>query len=215
MFEQSLTDSRIRYTHWILDALYRRSQVDGDQQFAADQMSDMIRMWNEWDYSFDSSAGLYYFTPDFDAQEYSLPGYVADPTGSSDLQYVGPDTYRPSINAYMKANALAIANTATQIHNSAVASNFTRIAANIESAMQDHLWDPVQQFYVDVIRPNNPNLTRITGREEVGLFPFRFGIGLNSTYASPAIQELFDPNGFLTTYGPSTLEVRNQYYDAT
>jgi glycogen debranching enzyme len=96
-----------------------------------------------------------------------------------------------------------------------MASNFTKIASNLESAMQKHLWDPDQEFFVGVIRPNNTNFTKITGREEVGLYPFRFGIGLDPTQSNPAITQLFDPEGFLATYGPTTLEVRNQYYAAT
>ena len=87
-----------QYTHWILDALYSRSKVDGDKQFAINQLADMARLWGEWDYTFDTNAGLYYFTPNFDAQEYSLPGFVVAPTGNDKLQYDGPDTYRPSLN---------------------------------------------------------------------------------------------------------------------
>jgi hypothetical protein len=203
-----------QYTHWIHDALYRRSQVDGDIQFAKDQLSDMIRMWDNWDSVFDKDAGLYYFTPVFDAQEYSLPGYVAAPSGNNDLQLNGPDTYRPSHNAYMVANARAIAEVA-RAEDTATASSFTQLADNLEEAMYEHLWDPEQQFFVDVIRPDNPNLTRINGREEVGLYPFRFGVGLDPKYSDPSVKQLFDPQGFLTEFGPPTLEVRNQYYAAT
>jgi len=46
--------------------------VDGDKQFAVDQLADMTRLWDEWGYTFDNIAGLYYFTPNFDAQEYSM-----------------------------------------------------------------------------------------------------------------------------------------------
>jgi hypothetical protein len=204
----------IQYTHWILDSLVRRSKVVGDTQFTAGLLADMIRMWHEWDFTFDSTAGLYYFTPHSDAQEFSLPGYVADPYGDKNLQFGGPDTYRPSHNAYMIANAQAIADVATMAGDVLVASKFNQIASNLNLAMITHLWDPIQQFFVDVIRPNNPNLSYITGREEVGLFPFRFGIGLDPTYSNPAVQQLFDPKGFLTMYGPTTLEVRNQYYKA-
>jgi hypothetical protein len=87
-----------QYTHWILDALYKRSQVDGDKQFAINQLTDMARLWDEWDYTFDTDAGLYYFTPNFDSQEYSLPGFVVAPTGNNQLQLDGPNTYRPSHN---------------------------------------------------------------------------------------------------------------------
>ena len=68
---------------------------------------------------------------------------------------------------------------------------------------------------MDVIRPNNPNLTRLTGREQVGLFPYRFAIGLNESYAQPAVDSMFDPNGFLAAYGPTTLEIRNEWFMAT
>lgn len=204
-----------QYTHWIMNAAYRRSQVDGDAQFGYQQLSDFVRMWDEWDYTFDSGAGLYYFTPNFDAQEYSLPGYVADPSGSTDLQLDGPNTYRPSHNAYMIANARAIAEIATQSGDTSTATNFTQIADNLERAFYQHLWSQDQHFFVDVIRPNNPNLSQLTGREEVGFYPFRFGIGLAPQYANSSASAMFDPDGFLTQYGPTTLEVRNQYYDAT
>jgi glycogen debranching enzyme len=163
---------------------------------------------------YDQDAGLYYFTPNFDAQEYSLPGYVASPSGGQ-LQLDGPDTYRPSLNAYMFANAKAISEVAAQAGDAETSQNFSQIANQLEQAIISKLWDPAQNFFVDVIRPDNPNLTKIVGREEVGFYPFRFGIGLDPQYATPSVQQLFDSQGFLTDYGPTTLEVRNQYYTAT
>ncbi|PVH88495.1 hypothetical protein DL98DRAFT_628537 [Cadophora sp. DSE1049] len=203
-----------QYTHWILDAMFRRSQVNGDNKYTTEQLADMVRLWHYWNSVFDENVGLYYFTPNFDAQEYSLPGYVVDPSGGQ-LQLDGPDTYRPSHNAYMVANARAIAQVAKQSGDSETASNFTQIADRLEQAMSDKLWDPVQEFFVDVIRPNNPNLTKVMGREEVGLYPFRFGVGLEPKYSNASIQKLLDPQGFLTPYGPTTLEVQNEYYFAT
>jgi Trehalase len=203
-----------QYTHWILDAMFRRSQVNGDTQYTTEQLSDMAKLWGYWDSVYDTGAGLYYFTPNWDAQEYSLPGYIVAPDGGQ-LQLDGPNTYRPDHNAYMVANARAIAQVATQAGDSATASDFSNIADQLERNMYTKLWDPAQNFFVDVIRPNNPNLTKVNGREEVGLFPFRFGIGLDVRYANVSAQQLFDPQGFLATYGPTTLEIRNQYYYAT
>jgi hypothetical protein len=203
-----------QYTHWILDAMFRRSQVVGNAKYVTDQLSDMTRLWDYWDPVFDTTTGLYYFNPNFDAQEYSLTGYVVAPDGGQ-LQLDGPDTYRPSHNAYMVGNARAIANVASLAGQQAIADNFTQIADKLEQVMFKYLWDPSQNFFVDVVRPNNPNLTKITGREEVGLYPFRFNIGLSSEYANASAQTLFDPQGFLTKYGPTTLEVRNTYYAAT
>ena len=202
-----------QYTHWIHDAAYRKSQVDGDTQFLTSQLSELIRMWDAWEYTKDQNVGLYYYTPEWDAQERSLPGFV-HPDNSSDPHYHGPPTYRPSINAYMVANARAIASVASQAGKADVAKNFTMIADKIQDAMYARLWDPEQEFFVDVIRPDNPNLNFIDGREEVGLFPFRFGIGLDKKYTVPSIQQLFDPQGFYAPYGPTTLEIRNKYFTA-
>ncbi|CZR50838.1 uncharacterized protein PAC_00712 [Phialocephala subalpina] len=203
-----------QYTHWILDAMFRRSQVTGDSHYATEQLADMARLYEYWNPVYDSQAGLFYFTPNFDAQEYSLPGYIVAP-GGGQLQLDGPNTYRPNHNAYMVANARAVAQVAVQAGDSATAATFTKKADQLEQAIYDRLWDPSQNFFVDVIMPNNPNLTKVMGREEVGFFPYRFGIGLTSQYANTSVQELFDPQGFLTAYGPTTLEVRNQYFTAT
>ncbi|KAI0467634.1 Six-hairpin glycosidase [Xylaria cf. heliscus] len=206
----------LQYTQWILDATSRRAMVTGDSEFLASQLDDMIRVWHLWDQFFDSTAGLYYYQPVWDAQELSLPGFIADPNNTNwDLRKDGPYTYRPSHNAYMVANARAIARAAEIAHDGPTGSQFSKIADDLEAAMYERLWAPEQEFFMDVIRPNNPDLTRLTGREQVGLFPYRFGIGLNKSYAQPALDSMFDPEGFFSPYGPTTLEIRDPWFAAT
>jgi hypothetical protein len=114
----------------------------------------------------------------------------------------------------MVANARAIATVAGFTNSTAnITSLFTSTAKSLEEAMYKTLWDPVQKFFVDVIRSNTPALTPIKGREAVGLYPFRFGIGLEANHTTAA-KSLFDPNGFQAPYGPTTLESRNQFFDA-
>ncbi|KXJ89066.1 Six-hairpin glycosidase-like protein [Microdochium bolleyi] len=204
-----------QYTEWILHAAERKALVTGDKQFLADHLDDLQRAVHAWDKVYDKDVGLYYYQPVWDAQELSLPGFVADPDNTDwELRKDGPDTYRPSHNAYMVANARAVARAAEFAGNSKVQAEYTRMADGIEAAMFKHLWDPKKKFFMDIIRANNPNLTRLEGREQVGVFPFRFGVGLNETYAQPAVDALFDPQGFLTPYGPTTLEVRDPWYMA-
>ncbi|KAI0188678.1 Six-hairpin glycosidase-like protein [Xylaria flabelliformis] len=206
----------LQYTQWILDSASRRAMVTGDSEYFSTQLDDMIRVWHLWDPFFDSNAGLYYIEPVWDAQELSLPGFIADPNNTNpQLRNDGPDTFRPSHNAYMVANARAIARAAGLVHDGLTQSQFLKTADDLEAAMFNRLWAPEQEFFMDVIRPNNPDLTRLTGREQVGLFPFRFGIGLNESYAQPSIDSMFDPQGFFTPYGPTTLEVRNEWFAAT
>lgn len=204
-----------QYTEWILHAAERKALVTGNTAFFAAHLDDLQRAVHEWDKVYDRDVGLYYYQPVWDAQELSLPGFVVDPNNTNwELRKDGPDTYRPSHNAYMAANARAVARAAEFAGNSKVQAEYTQIAEGIEAAMFKHLWDPEKKFFMDIIRDNNPNLTRLQGREQVGVFPFRFGIGLNETYAQPAVDALFDPQGFLTPYGPTTLEVRDPWYMA-
>ncbi|KAF2966545.1 hypothetical protein GQX73_g7020 [Xylaria multiplex] len=206
----------LQYTQWILDATSRRAMVTGDSEFLASQLHDMVRVWGLWDPYFDSTVGLYYYQPVWDAQELSLPGFIADPENKDwILRKDGPDTYRPSHNAYMVANARAIARAANIAHDDLTSSNFSKIADELEAAMYELLWAPEQEFFMDIIRPGNPKLTRLTGREQVGLFPYRFGIGLEKSYAQPALDTMFDPIGFLAPYGPPTLEIRDPWFAAT
>ncbi|KAI1420199.1 Six-hairpin glycosidase-like protein, partial [Xylaria sp. FL1777] len=206
----------LQYTQWILDATSRRAMVTGDSEFLATQLHDMVRVWALWDPYFDSNVGLYYYQPVWDAQELSLPGFIADPNNVNwDLRKDGPDTFRPSHNAYMVANARAIARAANFAQDDLIESNFSKIADELETAMYKILWAPEQEFFMDIIRPNNPDLTRLTGREQVGLFPYRFGIGLNKSYAQPALDAMFDSMGFFAPFGPTTLEIRDPWFAAT
>ncbi|KAI1206109.1 Six-hairpin glycosidase-like protein [Annulohypoxylon truncatum] len=205
----------LQYTQWILDAMSRRAMVTGDSSFLAAQLSDMIRLWHEWDQVFDADAGLYYYQPVWDAQELSLPGFVADPNGTDwTLRKDGPDTFRPSHNAYMVANARAISRAAKFARDGFNEVLFSKLADDLETAMYKRMWAPEQQFFMDIIRPNNPNLTRLTGREQVGLFPYRFGIGLKGSYAQSAVDSMFDVEGFSAPYGPTTLEIRDPWFMA-
>ncbi|KAK7740020.1 hypothetical protein SLS62_011163 [Diatrype stigma] len=205
----------LQYTQWIADAMSRQSMVTGNQELFAAQLDNMINMWHEWDPYFDEAVGLYYYQPVWDAQELSLPGFIADPNNTDwDLRKDGPDTFRPNHNAYMVANARAIARAAKLTGNEATEATFGELANTLEAAIFRRMWAPEQEFFMDIIRPGNPNLTRLTGREQVGLFPYRFGIGLDESHAQPAVDALFDPDGFLSPYGPTTLERRDPWFMA-
>lgn len=142
-----------------------------------------------------------------------MGGYGASNGGLNNvtLAFLGPETFRPSHNAYMVANARAIAATARAAGNSAIAANFTTIANNLESAIFKCLWDPDLQFFINITptdryTPGITSNTPVRGRQEIGLFPFRFGIGLSPEYADPSLRQLFDPEGFQAPFGPTTLD---------
>jgi hypothetical protein len=115
-----------------MEAAASAANVTGELGFLQSQLQGMIRMWHEWDYTFDGDVGLYYYTPLWDAQEYSLPGFVATDGVDNDLERIGPNTYRPSHNAYMVANARSIAATAGMLGQKQVESTFTEYANKLE-----------------------------------------------------------------------------------
>ena len=65
-------------------------------------------------------------------------------------------------------------------------------------------------FWIDVVEGTN---YRCEGRELIGYFPYRFGIGTNATNVA-GLEAGLTPEHFLTEFGPTTLERSNPYYTA-
>ncbi|KAK7542863.1 Six-hairpin glycosidase-like protein [Phyllosticta citribraziliensis] len=223
--------SGISYTHYVQHAALEHAQTTGDTAFLTAQLEGMVATFNLWDAQFDNTTGLYHRTPLSDAQEYSLPGYVVGgPNGGPVEQwndaendfntiFVGPETYRPSHNAYMIANARAIAAVARLAGNVSLAQQWSVRAATLEQNMRNLLWDDELQFWIDVIYGSN---TPAVGRQLIGYFPYRFEIfaSTSSNSSSPSAAEIkgleagLSPEVFLTEFGPTTLEQSNPYYTA-
>lgn len=118
----------ITYTHYMHRAIVEAAQVIGDIPFLVSQLDGLVGMYKLWDTTRDNITGLYHRNPLQDAQEYSLPGYLvggpdgrpmqewndfgssltSNPGNDYNTIWLGPETYRPSMNAYMVANAWAV-----------------------------------------------------------------------------------------------------------
>ncbi|KAF2088362.1 hypothetical protein K490DRAFT_40100 [Saccharata proteae CBS 121410] len=214
--------SGISYTHYIQDAILEHAQATGDSSFLISQLDGMIKTYNLWDVQLNTDTGLYHRTPLSDAQEYSLPGYVTGGPGGGPMQewvdvgndyntiWLGPETYRPNFNAYMVANARAISSVAQLAGNASLAQEWNDRAATLYNNMRDLLFDNDLKFWIDVVEGTN---LAVTGRELIGYFPFRFGVGMDND-AVQGLEAGLTPEAFLSEYGPTTLEQSNPYYDA-
>ncbi|KIV78006.1 hypothetical protein PV11_09774 [Exophiala sideris] len=212
----------ITYTHYLQDSFLEAAQATGDVAFLQSQIDGMIKMYHLWNSTRDNTTGLYHRTPLLDAQEFSLPGYVVGgPNGGAvDLWnsfqnnfstiWLGPETYRPSFNSYMVSNAQAIATVATLIANQSLVSTWNATAAQLLQAMQATLWDQDIQFWIDVVHGTN---LRVVGRQLIGLYTYRFGIGTEDMYI-PGIENSLNEHGFVSEFGPTTLEQSNPYFTA-
>lgn len=212
----------ITYTNYVIRAAYEHAQVTGDVDFLSAQLEGMVDMFYLWNSTRDSETGLYFCEPVYDAQEYSLVCYVVGgPNGTAvtewdawDNNYSmldhGPLTYRPSHNAYMVANSRAIADVAQLSGRNELARTWTDFSSELERNMVSGLWNDNLNFWIDVVQGTN---LQVLGRQLVGYFPYRFGIGTGETFEQ-GLEFPLDSDHFLAEFGPTTLEKTNEYYSA-
>jgi F5/8 type C domain len=198
------TDWAHEYSFWPGSALLQRAEVTGNLGFATDLLPALINFYNAWSPQFNSQLGLYWQTPVWDAMEYSASSYQSpDP-------YHGGNGYRPTINAYQFGDAKAISVLAALKGDLATSVQFAVQAAKLQLAQDQYLWDPTTNFYKHVMRDNNPSLTKIVDREEIGFVPWMFE--MPAPNRSAAWAELLDPQGFFSDFGTTTVERRSSWF---
>ena len=214
--------SGITYTHYVHRAIFENAEATGDISFLTSQLAGMIKSFELWNVQFNEQTGLYHRTTTQDAQEYSLPGFVTGGPNGGPVEVwnswnnnysvinAGPETYRPSMNAYMTAGAQVISEIALLAGNATLTLQWNRTASSLLSKMENILWNQDLQFWIDVVEGTN---LQILGRELIGYFPYRFGIGTADNYIR-GLEMGLTPEEFLTAYGPTTLEQTNPYYTA-
>ncbi len=192
------------YSNWIVYAAWQRAMTTGDFSSLKSMEPALIRQYDSWSSHLDSSTGLYWQLPVWDAMEQS-----ASSMASSDA-FAGVPTLRPTINAYQYGAAVAISDLAALNGEQATARTFAARAAALRTQTQKLLWSPSQQFFDDVLLPGNPGHAPLLQRQETGFVPWYFD--MPGPQDSAAWKQLMDPQGFGASYGPTTLEVRSPYY---
>ncbi len=177
-----------RYSFWAADAVWARYLVDADPSFAAGLLDDLIRNYRSWEQERRQPDGLFWQIDDRDGMEVAIGG-----TGT-----------RPTINAYMYGDAMAIARLAELAGRDQIAAHFYNDAARIRQLVDQKLWDQEAQFYKVVPRGQE---RPADVRELLGYTPWYFHMpGLDK---SIAWAQLVDPQGFYAPYGPTTAERRH------
>jgi len=198
------TDWAHEYSMWLASAAYERAGVTGDTSQVVALLPQLKKQFDGWDKQYNAALGLYWSVPVWDAMEFSASSYA-----SSD-PYHGGAGYRPTLNSYQYGDALAISRIAALAGDSRTAKQYAAKATSIKNAMQKYLWDPQRKFYYAVARDNNPNLTKLDTREEIGFIPWAFDAALPQDAA--AWGQLFDPQGFAAPFGPTTAERRSPVF---
>lgn len=196
--------------------------VTGDAGPALRHLDTMQYIFNEWDDHFDRTRNLYWIEPLLDATEYTISSIDASGAGftdhpSSDPNYngfTGGFAYRPSINSYQYANAMAISRLAAKAGQLEIAADYRERAERLRSAMLGQLWNAALQHFTDRYQRSTPFVTAgqfIRGRELVGYVPWAFELpprdaSPTSTMYAEAWRHILSPQEFGAPYGLRTVE---------
>ncbi len=213
-FWLSVPDAKPRtYSNWYGDAMWAVYLVAGEVQFVRDVLPLMERQYEGWvEERFDPEHGLFRWVGAWDGMETNINSrQTDDPFG-------GGEGYRPTLNSYMYADALAISHAARLLEDEAKAADYAERAARLKRRVQEELWDPAREFFFHqfardekdgiaaktLTYQTGPHAGSPHGRELLGYVPWQFN--LPDPGYEAAWKFLMDPEFFFAPYGPTTVE---------
>lgn len=206
------------YSNWLADSVLAVDRVHPDPTLLKSMLPGLVENYRKWkDRHYDADVGLFWQTGHDDGMEFNI--------ASRQTQDIlrGAPSYRPSFNAYMWADAVAIAQIAKRNNDVGTEQEFTAFAAKLRETMLSKLWDPNRQFFFPMFK-NDENrdgydikartLVYETGRfagdshgrELIGYVPWQFKMLDSTPEFDVAWKKLMDRDGFYAEYGPSTVE---------
>jgi len=206
------------YSTWLADSAWAVNQVHPDDAFAIDLLPDLVKNYEGWEQRhFVPEVGLFWQTGHDDGMEFNI-----NSRQTKDILRGAP-SYRPSFNAYMWADAVAIAKLARLAGKSDIAERFEKKADSLKTTMLKLLWDDKRQFFFPVYKNHEERdghkikaLTKTYedgqfagdshGRELIGYVPWQFNMVARDKKYDVAWSKLMDRDGFYSDFGPSTVE---------
>ncbi|HEX6986787.1 MAG TPA: glycosyl hydrolase family 65 protein, partial [Planctomycetaceae bacterium] len=204
-----------RYSCWLADSAWAVHRVHPDAELLVDLLPDLKANYEDWERShFDPAVGLFWQTGHDDGMEYNINSRQA-----RDIVRGAPG-YRPTLNTYLWADALAIARVADLASDAETARLYREKAASLKQNLQRKLWDADREFFFHMAKNDEEReghvvkagtLTYETGefagsrhgREQIGYVPWQFG--LPDPGYEAAWKFLTDPDYFAAPYGPTTV----------
>jgi hypothetical protein len=126
------TSKRRGYSSWLPATAWQYCVTAGDFSIGQALLPQWIDLYTLWETErYDPQVGLFSQTDNGDGMEGAIGGAG----------------YRPTINAYMYANALAIADFAERSGKQETAREYRAKAASLKENVQKQLWNAEQQFF--------------------------------------------------------------------
>ncbi len=201
------------YSNWYGDAMWATYKVKHDPEFLRTVFPYMEQQYQGWvDERYDPEHGMFHWVGAWDGMEFNINSrQTVDEFG-------GASGYRPTLNSYMYADAVAIANAAEMLGDPAKAVDYRERASRLKQRVQEELWDPEREFFhhqfahdeKDGIQAKTltyqtgPYAGNPHGRELLGYVPWQFN--LPDPGYEAAWKFLMDPEFFAAPFGPTTVE---------
>jgi hypothetical protein len=185
-----------RYSFWAADSIHQRALTLGHFEQAVDLLPDLVANYEAWEKARLEPDGLFWQIDDRDGMEVSV--------GGRDHRGEGK---RPTINAYMYGDAVAIAAIADAAGRPEIAAAYREKAARLQRLVLDKLWDDDAKFFK--VLPRGEGAARVDVRELHGYTPWYFGLPPPGEGYEAAWSQLMDPQGFHAPFGPTTAERRH------
>ena len=204
------------YSFWAAGAAWSAHQVQPNDLFITDLLADLTRNYGEWEKKcWVEEMGLFWQTGHDDGMEFDI-----NARQTKDILR-GGQSFRPSFNTYMWADAVAISRIAGLKGDDATAQAFTAKAARIKSRLEKLLWDPRRAFFFPMSNQEHEmdghvvkkhTLTyqsgkfagSMHGRELHGYVPWAFN--LPGPGFEDAWQFLTNESFFKAPFGPTSVE---------
>lgn len=212
------------YSTWLADSAWAMHQVRPSRDLLVDLLPDLIRNHKGWEARhYVPEVGLFWQTGHDDGMEFNI-----NSRQTTDILRGAP-SFRPSFNAYMWADMMAISRIAELTGDETTAQTYREQANRLRETMQNRLWDPKRQFFFPMARDNEErdgfkveagSLTYQTGqfagspygRELIGFVPWQFNMLESGKGYETAWKTLMDPEGFFAPFGPMTVERRDPMF---
>jgi hypothetical protein len=206
------------YSTWLADSVWAVHRVHPEDAFVKDLLPDLMKNHEGWEKRhFVPEVGLFWQTGHDDGMEFNI-----NSRQTKDILRGAPG-YRPTLNAYLWADALAIARVADLAGEKATADVYRRKAAGLKENLQKKLWDPKRRFFFPMSQRDEEadgfhvkalTLTYQTGRhagseygrELIGYVPWQFSMPDPGEGYEVAWKKLVDKDGFAAPFGPTTVE---------
>ena len=185
----------VNYSSWIAHSLWQRYLVDGRKQWYVGMLPSLEWEYNHWESTHTREGGLYWQADVQDAMEETI-------SGGRRKKYL-----RPSINAYMYGNAMAIGNISAVGGLTAKAQTYFAKADALREKVHQKLWNENHAFFETHRIDSSANV-----REAIGFMPWYTHMAKDEAKYGVAWLQAANPEGFSAPYGQTTAERRHPLF---